>query len=156
LCALKNGSVYCSNPETSPNPLFSDASQIPAELGRLRDVSFTAGGLNGCGISTTKGLSCWGNPHFMNYLKPQPDLTDALKVIAETDETCVITSDHRMKCWGEPYRNTHLVPDSFELSDIFVSGTNKCVINSVGKMRCLSDNVPDLGFSLIVPQEIRF
>jgi hypothetical protein len=152
LCVLKNGIILCSKTYW----VLPDAASLPSELGQLRDVSFTPGGLNACGISTSKGLVCWGNPHFMAYLQPQPDLSDAIKVVATTDETCIITSDRHLKCWGESYRNTNLVPDSFEVNDILISGTNKCVVNRVGKMRCVSDNLPDLGLTLNVPKEIRF
>ncbi len=154
LCVRKGGEFYCAH--TNDWETIQDASNLPSGLDGFRDVSVVGDGLNACGISSSAGLSCWGNSKFMQYLKPQPGLKNARKVVATDSEVCVITSGFDLKCWSASYRNANLVPDSFDIRDVFVSGNSKCVINSFGKMRCISDIWGGYGNSLTVPKEIGF
>jgi hypothetical protein len=159
-CVFQTGEIYCHQ-QPSPGRDW-DAADFPEGLDDLRDAVFAKGGLNGCGISLSRGLVCWGNSKFIKYMKPQPglpdlhDLKDAQKVVTASDEVCVLTASAGIQCWSESYRNANLVPDSFDIKDLFLSGTNKCVINGAGKMRCLGDAQGGYSFSLTVPKEIGY
>lgn len=158
-CALADDKISCWGNRWAVGTVVN----IPKDLGKVIDVTFEPGELSGCAISERKGLACWGN--FSNgYLKDIvvdgsiENPTSYNKVFMSADEVCAIKPNGVFRCWGVGHHDVDYFPiNTGPITDIKISGTNKCVLNFSGKLRCWSVYKDDPSLiTLKVPAEIRY
>ncbi len=137
----ENNELLCWEERGEPDASFTNPQMLPVE--NVAEIAKNSGYRNGCALTNSDELWCWGSDNNYQRLQPQKfHLNNIVKLAggSRLGEGCAFSSDQRLWCWSfgdVNFTNPRMLSisnvDKISLFSKFLSG---CVLNSDRELWC--------------------